>query len=150
MPLYFAYGSNMDASAMARRCPGSKPIGLARLERHRLAIMREGCLTAVRAPRNAVHGLLWDLALADVPALDRYEGVPRGLYAKVVQPVVGASGPKRALVYFGANSGPGVPTPGYLAGVLAAARTCGLRAEGLAALEALLAGARPPTVGRGA
>ena len=48
MPLYFAYGSNMNVDAMARRCPRSKALGLARLERRRLAVMREGWLTAVR------------------------------------------------------------------------------------------------------
>ena len=82
MPLYFAYGSNMDVSAMARRCPRSKALGLARLERHRLAVMREGWLTAVRDPASAAHGVLWDLALSDIAALDRYEGVSQGLYAK--------------------------------------------------------------------
>ena len=51
MPLYFAYGANMDVAAMARRCPRSKPLGLARLMRHRLAVMREGWLTASRDPR---------------------------------------------------------------------------------------------------
>ena len=78
----------MNAGAMARRCPRSKALGLARLERHRLAVMREGWLTAVRDPRSAVHGVLWDLALADVAALDRYEGVPQGLYAKLMQAVI--------------------------------------------------------------
>ena len=135
MPLYFAYGSNMDADAMARRCPRSRPIGLARLERHRLAIMREGWLTVVRAPRSTVHGVLWSLALADVAALDRYEGL--GLYGKVVQPVIGAGGSKRALVYVGANAGPGVPAPAYISQVLAAARAWRLPAEGVKALEAL-------------
>ena len=43
---------------MARRCPRSKALGLARLERHRLAVMREGWLTAVRDPSSAVHGVL--------------------------------------------------------------------------------------------
>ena len=137
MPLYFAYGSNMDVAAMARRCPRARPVGVARLERHQLTIMREGWLTAIRAPRVAVHGLLWELALADVPALDRYEGLSRGLYAKAVQAVIGVAGAKRALVYFGANAGPGVANPDYLAGVLAAARAAGLPAEGIAALEAL-------------
>ena len=28
MPLYFAYGANMDVAAMAQRCPNSKPLGL--------------------------------------------------------------------------------------------------------------------------
>ena len=78
MPLYFAYGSNMSVEAMARRCPRSKAVGLARLERHRLAVMREGWLTAARDPRSAVHGVLWDLALSDMPALDRYEGLRAG------------------------------------------------------------------------
>jgi hypothetical protein len=140
MPLYFAYGSNMDVAAMSRRCPRSRPLGLARLARHGLVIMREGWLTAVRAPHASVHGLLWDLALADVPALDRYEGVPKGLYAKVVQPVIAAGGAKRAIVYFGANSGPGVAKAEYLAEAVAAARAAGLPAEGIAALEALRPG----------
>jgi hypothetical protein len=134
----------MNASAMAGRCPRSKALGLARLERHRLAVMREGWLTAVRDPRSAVHGVLWDLALADVAALDRYEGVPRGLYAKLMQPVVSERAPKQALVYFGANAGPGAPRPAYIAEVLAAARAWSLPAEGVEALEAIRLAARPP------
>ena len=137
MPLYFAYGSNMDRAAMATRCPRSRPIGLARLERHRLSVMREGFLTVVRSPHGAVHGVLWDLAFADVPALDRYEGLATGLYAKAVQPVVAGGGPKRALVYFGANAGPGVLRAEYLAAIVAAARAADLPADGIAALEAL-------------
>jgi gamma-glutamylcyclotransferase (GGCT)/AIG2-like uncharacterized protein YtfP len=134
MPLYFAYGSNMSAEGMARRCPRAKALGLARLERHRLAVMREGWLTAVRVSRGAVHGVLWDLALSDLPALDRYEGP---LYVKLAQPVVAAGGAKRALVYFGSNAGPGTLRPDYLAGVLAAARERALPGEAIAALEAL-------------
>ena len=137
MPLYFAYGSNMDAGAMARRCPRSKALGLARLERHRLALMREGWLTAVRAPSSAVHGVLWDLALSDIPALDRYENLAQGLYAKLTQPVIAERGPKQAIVYFGVNSGPGVPRAAYIAEVLAAARSWPLSAEGVEALERL-------------
>jgi gamma-glutamylcyclotransferase (GGCT)/AIG2-like uncharacterized protein YtfP len=137
MPLYFAYGSNMDAGAMARRCPRSKALGLARLERHRLALMREGWLTAVRAPTSAVHGVLWDLALSDIPALDRYEGVAQGLYVKLTQAVIAERGPKQAIVYFGVNSGPGAPRAAYIAEVLAAARSWPLSAEGVEALERL-------------
>jgi hypothetical protein len=127
----------MDANAMAGRCPRSKPLGLARLERHRLAVMREGWLTAVRDPASAVHGVLWDLALTDVAALDRYEGLSQGLYAKLTQPVIAERGPKQAIVYFGANSGPGAPRAAYLAEVLAAARSWPLPAEGVEALERL-------------
>ena len=120
---------------MARRCPRSKALGLARLERHRLAVMREGWLTAAREPRSAVHGVLWDLALSDIAALDRYEGLPQGLYAKLTQAVVAERGPKQAIVYFGANAGPGAARPAYLAEVLTAARSWPLPGEGLEALE---------------
>jgi hypothetical protein len=137
VPLYFAYGSNMDVNAMGRRCPRSKALGLARLERHRLAVMREGWLTAVRNPSSAVHGVLWDLALSDIPALDRHESLSKGLYVKLTQSVIAERGPKRAIVYIGANSGPGVPRPTYIAEVLAAARSWPLPGEGVAALERL-------------
>ncbi len=137
MPLYFAYGANMDRAAMATRCPRSTPLGLATLMRHRLAVMREGWLTVVRDPRARVHGVLWDLALADVPALDRFEGVAERLYVKAVQPVISASGAKRALVYLGTNVGPGAPRLDYLRDVLAAAREAGAPPDGIEALERL-------------
>ena len=120
---------------MARRCPRSKALGLARLERHRLAVMREGWLTAIRNPSSAVHGVLWDLALSDIPALDRHESLSQGLYVKLTQAVIAKRGPKRAIVYFGANSGPGVPRPAYIAEVVAAARSWRLPAEAVEALE---------------
>jgi gamma-glutamylcyclotransferase (GGCT)/AIG2-like uncharacterized protein YtfP len=137
LPLYFAYGSNMNVDAMARRCPRSKALGLARLERRRLAVMREGWLTAVRDPRTAVHGVLWDLALSDIAALDRYEGVPQGLYAKVTQAIIADRAPRQAIVYLGANAGPGAARPDYIAEVLAAARAWPLPEEGVEALERL-------------
>lgn len=140
MPLYFAYGGNMDDEAMARRCPRSKPLGVARLMRHRLAIMREGWLTAARDARGCVHGVLWDLAFPDVGALDRFERLADGLYAKASQPVIAAGGPKRALVYFGANAGPGKADAAYIRAVIAAARKWRLPEEAVAALEGLAGG----------
>jgi gamma-glutamylcyclotransferase (GGCT)/AIG2-like uncharacterized protein YtfP len=137
MPLYFAYGANMDRAAMAARCPRSAPLGPAALMRHRLAVMREGWLTVTRDPRARVHGVLWDLALADIPALDRFEGVADGLYVKAAQPVVAQAGPKRALVYIGANAGPGRPRADYLGAIISAARAWDLPRDGIAMLEGL-------------
>jgi len=142
MPLYFSYGSNMDVAGMAVRCPRSKPLGRAKLMRHRLAIMREGWLTALRDPNGAVHGVLWDLALADMHALDRHEGIGAGLYTKSLQAVVAAGAPKRALVYFGANAGPGAARADYIALVVAAARHWQLPAATLEALERFAPGRR--------
>ena len=139
MPLYFAYGANMDRAAMAERCPRSQAIGRATLMRHRLAVMREGWLTVVRDPGTRVHGVLWDLALADVAALDRFEGVAEGLYTKAIQPVVATAAAKRALIYLGSNDGPGRARADYLGAVLAAAGEWALPREAVAALERLAA-----------
>jgi hypothetical protein len=142
VPLYFAYGSNMDLAGMAQRCPRSKPLGLAWLMRHRLALTREGWLTAERDARANVHGVLWDLALSDVAGLDRHEGVSEGLYIKALQSVVTAGGAKRALVYFGANGGPGRAQAEYIQTVVAAAEHWGLPAATLGVLRGFAAEAR--------
>jgi gamma-glutamylcyclotransferase (GGCT)/AIG2-like uncharacterized protein YtfP len=135
MPLYFAYGANMDVESMARRCPSSKPIGLARLPRHRWIISSDGYANVVRDPRREVTGLLWELALSDVPPLDRFEDVPR-LYRKVTQPVITGKGIRRALVYVGRAAETGRPRPGYLDAVVAAAVAAGLPAREIAAMKA--------------
>jgi gamma-glutamylcyclotransferase (GGCT)/AIG2-like uncharacterized protein YtfP len=134
MPLYFAYGANMDVAAMAKRCPSSKPIGLARLPRHRWIISTDGYANVVRDSRRDVHGMLWELALSDVPTLDRFEDVPR-LYRKVNQPVISTAGIRRALVYVGRSSDPGRPRPGYLEDVMRAAESAALPAVAIAAMR---------------
>lgn len=135
MPLYFAYGWNMDAAGMARRCPNSRPLGPARLPRHRFFVMREGFASIVRDPRRTVHGVLWELALSDVAALDRFESLHTGLYAKVTQSVIASEGPRRAIVYLGRQAEPGAAKPGYMEDVVAAARAAGLPASYVAELE---------------
>jgi gamma-glutamylcyclotransferase (GGCT)/AIG2-like uncharacterized protein YtfP len=135
MPLYFAYGANMDAEGMSRRCPSSKSIGLARLPRHRWIVSGDGYANVVRDPRREVQGMLWDLALSDVPTLDRFEDVPR-LYRKVLQPVITAKGVRRALVYVGRSTEPGRPRPGYLDLVIKAAESAGLAPAQIAGMKA--------------
>jgi gamma-glutamylcyclotransferase (GGCT)/AIG2-like uncharacterized protein YtfP len=134
MPLYFAYGANMDLAAMAKRCPSSKPVGLARLPRHRWIISTDGYANVVRDPRRDVHGMLWELALSDVPVLDRFEDVPR-LYHKVNQPVISTAGIRRALVYVGRATEAGRPRPGYLDDVLRAAEIADLPAASVAEMR---------------
>ncbi|ATQ67256.1 MULTISPECIES: gamma-glutamylcyclotransferase family protein [Methylosinus] len=140
MPLYFAYGANMDTAAMARRCPRSRPLGRARLARHRFVVLETGFAGVMRDNRADVHGLLWDLSLADAPALDRYEDVARGLYRKLVLPVLRerAAGSVHALVYVGAATREGAPAPGYMESVAAAAHAAALPAAYVAHLDSLV------------
>ena len=84
--------------------------------------MPEGWGNVIADPRAVTHGVLWDVALADMRALDAYEHVERGLYRKVIQPVVRSDGgAARALVYVGKGEG-GAPRAEYMDAVVAAAR----------------------------
>lgn len=147
MPLYFAYGSNMDAVAFATRCPRARLLGRARLARHRPELMAEGYLTVARDPAGTAHGALYDLPLSDIPALDRYEEIGKGLYVKITQAVLReGAGPAQALIYVGKGRGgpPGKPPAGYLEGVEQAARDIGLPDLYVARLRALRTGEAPP------
>ena len=147
MPLYFAYGSNMDVAAMASRCPHSRPVGPARLMRHRFLVTSDGYASVQRDPAATVWGLLWDLSLADIAALDRYESLGTGLFSKTTQAVLAEKGPRRALLYVGRTRRPGPPRPGYMESVIAAAAAAGLPETYRRALGAWLptqpAGAAP-------
>ena len=136
MPLYFAYGSNMDVEAMRLRCPKSRALGRARLARHRFFIMSSGHASVQPDPRMDVHGALYDLALSDVQALDRYEETGRGLYSKLTQPVLRVdAAPVRALLYVGHDRAAGFARSGYIAEVIAAARGWNLPAAYITHLE---------------
>lgn len=123
MPLCFAYGSNMDAAALSRRCPRARLLGRGRLARWRFIVMPSGFASVAPDPRASVYGLLWDVPVAEIAALDRYEQVAQGLYAKRTLPILREPfGSAQALVYIGADPGRGAAWPGYLAEIVAAAR----------------------------
>lgn len=140
MPLHFAYGSNMDAAAMARRCSRARLLGRARLARWRFVILPSGFASIVPDPRATVHGALWEVPVGDVMALDRYEQVGQGLYAKKIIPALREPfGSAPALVYIGVAPNQGAAWPGYLAEIVAAAQRLGLPAAYIGYLSYLLA-----------
>jgi gamma-glutamylcyclotransferase len=120
--LVFAYASNLDAAQMRARCPSAHAAGPARLEGHALAFggfsARWGGAVAsvVRARGRAVEGLLYALTVADLEALDRFEGAP-WVYERRTRVVTGEGGARRrAFVYAlrPAAAEPGAPAPRYL------------------------------------
>jgi gamma-glutamylcyclotransferase (GGCT)/AIG2-like uncharacterized protein YtfP len=145
MPLYFAYGSNMDGQAMRLRCPSSRALGRARLLRHKLFIMRSGYASVKCDPRASVHGVLYELALSDIPGLDRYEDIGRRLYSKITQPVLRETGsPVRALIYVGCSQVEGRPSGAYLSSIIAAAKHWSLPEAYISYLASLGDGAAAP------
>lgn len=138
MPIYFAYGANMDVGAMARRCPRAKLVGRGRLARWRFALMPSGFATIAPDPRASVYGALWDLPVAEVAALDRFEQVAQKMYAKQILTVLREPcGSARALVYVGADPDQGRVWPDYLAEIIAATRALSLPAPYVDYLERL-------------
>jgi Gamma-glutamyl cyclotransferase, AIG2-like len=71
MTLYFAYGSNMDRSAMKRRCPGARAIGPAVLDGYRFFVGRDGWGSVAPSASDVVHGVLWRLTPRDIAAAAR-------------------------------------------------------------------------------
>ncbi|MBV1701616.1 MAG: gamma-glutamylcyclotransferase [Hyphomicrobiales bacterium] len=125
MPLYFAYGANIDSEAMARLCPQSKLIGPARLARFRFFIHASGRASVAPAANKNVHGLLWDIALRDMRALDMSENIAGTPSQKLQQGVIAAAGARRALVYMAADDRAGTPRGPYMQALLHA----GIKAE---------------------
>lgn len=125
--LYFAYGSNMDRKQMEERCPDSVPAGVVRLDGYRFLINTLGVATVVPREDGVVHGLLWRVSASDEKTLDGYEGVEQGIYRKeklYVEAMGGST--EKALIYIASDTEPGVPRPGYIERIIAAAKEHGL------------------------
>ncbi|MDF5751286.1 gamma-glutamylcyclotransferase [Spongiactinospora sp. TRM90649] len=89
MPVYAAYGSNMDPKQMAQRAPHSPMRGTGWVQGWRLTfggedIGWEGALaTIVEDPMEQVFVVLYDVPEWDEGTLDQWEGASLGLYHRV-------------------------------------------------------------------
>ena len=82
--LYLAYGSNLNLSQMAIRCPGAGVIGKTELRDYELVFRgrRHNAVATIEPKKGGVVPvLLWKIDRGNERALDRYEGYPR-LYGK--------------------------------------------------------------------
>ncbi|MBB5855043.1 gamma-glutamylcyclotransferase [Amycolatopsis umgeniensis] len=141
MPLYAAYGSNMEPAQMLERAPHSPMAGTGWLEGWRLTfggedIGWEGALaTIVEDPGSRVFVVLYDVTPLDEDGLDRWEGGELGMHTKLrlrVQTMEGSVLPW--LYVLDAYEG-GLPSARYL-GVLAdAAEAAGAPADYVDALR---------------
>lgn len=78
--LYLAYGSNMNQTQMAFRCPTAEVVGTSELKGYELLFKgapRGAVATVEPKEGGSVPVLLWKIRRADEQALDRYEGYPR-------------------------------------------------------------------------
>jgi len=122
MTLYFAYGSNMNRSAMTRRCPGARAIGTAVLEGYRFFVGLDGWGSVMPSAGDTVHGVLWQLTPRDIAALHAYELLHQGLYDMRHLPVRHGGRRMRAMIYLLRRRAPGKPRPGYVELIAASGR----------------------------
>ena len=120
--LYFAYGSNMDESAMQARCPMARAVGPARLDGYRFFIGVDGWGSVRPSPGGVVHGVLWHVTPRDLAALHAYEWLDQGLYDVRRLPVRTGSRTALATIYLLRRRQTGRPKPGYAELCAAAAR----------------------------
>ena len=133
--LHFAYGSNMHRAIMRKHAPEAVAVGVACLKGYRFIVTTDGYASVAPRPRESVHGILWRLTARDRVTLDRWENIEAGLYDAEMLPVIAGGKRRRALVYIARARPRGVPRPGYMEIVIAAARECGLPADYVASLR---------------
>ncbi len=104
--------------------------------RHRFIVTRDGYASAIRDPREDVHGVLWDCSLGDIRTLDKFEELASGLYVKINQPVI-VRGRRQAGADLCRPSRPslGAHKPGYMEAVIAGAKHFGLPESYIAGLN---------------
>ncbi len=140
---YFAYGANIIAADMVRRCPAAREIGMVALPGWRFTVARGGYATIVPDPAARVLGVLWSLTPACERTLDEFEEIEGGLFRRNTIEVAG----EPALVYLATDSAPARARPGYLEAVIAAAVARGFPADYIGELRGWLnrAGGSPPS-----
>jgi len=112
--LYAAYGSNLDHARLRARCIGASPIGTAPLPGWRLVVNRYASIA--RDETSVVPLGLWRIAPDHLAALDRAEGVARGVYERIrVTLPAPAGGFTEAWTYVELLHRPGPPEPWYVA-----------------------------------
>lgn len=149
---YFAYGSNMSIRRLRARTPSARRLGSGWLPGHRLAFHKVGRLDgsakcdalATGDPGHRVHGVLFELAGEDKPALDHAEGLGMGYALKQVL-VHHHGGPAvTAFTYVATLTAPGLrPFDWYKEHVLRGARENGLPADYIRHIEAVAADPDP-------
>jgi gamma-glutamylcyclotransferase (GGCT)/AIG2-like uncharacterized protein YtfP len=131
VPLYAAYGSNMDPEQMMQRAPHSPMAGTGWLEGWRLTFGGEdygleGALsTVVEDPDSRVFVVLYDVSPLDVDQLDRWEGGELGMHKKLRLRIQTMDGPQLAWVYVLDAYEGGLPSARYIGVLSDAAEAAG-------------------------
>ena len=140
VPLYAAYGSNMDPAQMMERAPHSPMAGTGWLVGWRLTfggedLGWEGALATLVEDDEQVFVVLYDVTREDEARLDRWEGSELGLHSKIRLRVQTLEGSVLAWLYVLDAYEGGLPSARYLGVVADAAEAAGAPADYVSALR---------------
>jgi hypothetical protein len=129
MTLYFAYGSNLNLSQMARRAPGAVPLDKLYLPNAQLVF--RGVADVIFKEGSTAPGGVWRLTPECELALDRYEGwrpSNDGMYRKEYVEVDGLpDGETCVMIYVMNSTGIYPPSKFYFDGIREGYRDFGLK-----------------------
>lgn len=115
--LYVAYGSNLNLSQMALRCPTARVYSAGSLNNWELIFRgsKTGAYATIQRKKgSSVPVVVWEIQSKDEKNLDIYEGYPRFYFKQNVM-VDLPNGKKKAMVYIMDTSRlPGIPTDRYV------------------------------------
>ncbi|MFC7331210.1 gamma-glutamylcyclotransferase [Marinactinospora rubrisoli] len=142
MPLYAAYGSNLDPEIMARRAPHSPLWSTGWLTGWRLTFGGGGSewggalTTLVEDPASSVFVALYDVPACDEPLLDSWEGTDNGVYSRIrIRARTLLDGDVTAWVYVLNDYEGGLPSALSLGAIADAAEKAGAPANYVAELR---------------
>lgn len=141
MPLYAAYGTNLDPVRMSDRCPHSPLHTTGWLQGWRLTFGGEehgwdGALaTIVPDQFEQVFVAVYDVTPEDESGLDQWEAADTGLYRKMRVRIAGLNGDVVAWVYVLDAYEGGLPSASYLGVLAEAAEAAGAPDDYVAALR---------------
>jgi gamma-glutamylcyclotransferase (GGCT)/AIG2-like uncharacterized protein YtfP len=148
--LYFAYGSNMLASQMNKRCPSARFVCVAVLADHALVFPRKskrwGCgVASIEPGDDKVWGVVYQIDELDIGRLDKCEGFSPGRvgnsYVREERRVLRhgqKDDPLTVWTYIGApQAGPPKPNACYLKRIIGGAKHWRLPEDYVRKLEAI-------------
>ena len=143
VPVYAAYGSNLDPARMRAYCSRSPMVGTGWLENWRLTFAGEDELgwegavtTVVESEGDRVFVALYDVHDFDAAQLDEIEGFNSGTYRRLHVRVATLDGEQTCWVYVFNGYEGGLPTAWYLSEIVNAAEKAGAPDDYLADLRA--------------
>ena len=131
VPLYAAYGSNLDPGRMRATCPRSPLVGTGWLEGWRLTFggrelgWESAVATAVEAAGDRTFAALYDVESADAETLNELEGATGGMYRRIHTTAATLDGDVAVWMYVFNGYEGGLPSVWYLAELASAAERAG-------------------------